>query len=142
MPTLPSLADFQGRWKIERTIKDKRAGIDGTLSGEATLSPRAQGGLTYEETGKLSYGPKSSMEATRRYLWLPHAQGIEVQFDDGRPFHVIVLQRLMPDTNHHCDPDLYHVSYDFRTFPQWQSVWRVVGPMKDYRMVTKYEPAS
>ena len=78
------------------------------------------------------------MEASRRFIWEEAAGGIAVRFEDGAAFHVIDQSRSMPDANHHCDPDMYHVSYDFSRWPDWRAVWRVVGPKKDYRMSSEY----
>ena len=51
----------------------------------------------------------------------------------------------MPDALHHCDPDMYNVSYDFTRWSQrkkqWRSVWTVLGPRKDYKMLSSYEQA-
>ncbi len=109
--------------------------------GTAVFTPRVEGELVYVEEGELSFGSQPPMAATRSYIWSRTDEGIAVQFEDGRPFHVIDGQKLMPDANHHCDPDLYHVSYDFTSWPDWRAIWRVVGPKKDYRMMSEYKRA-
>lgn len=138
MARIPRLKDFEGRWMLTRTIEDKRAGKTGKLAGEASFSPDGPGGLIYFENGELSYGGAPGVMATRAYLWRSIKAGIEVSFDDNSPFHVIAADRLMPDAIHHCDPDIYNVSYDFTHFPDWSATWRVVGPAKDCRMVSSY----
>ena len=140
MAKLPHLTDFEGEWGISRTIDDRMASQVGSLTGTANLKPGGyEGGLIYREEGQLDYGDGSSMEATRIYLWQNHDKGISVHFQDGRDFHVVELDRLMPDAQHYCAPDMYHVSYDFTNWPKkWTSVWRVQGPKKDYRMETTY----
>lgn len=142
-----SLADFEGSWGLSRVISDLRAGADGVLDGAATFTrdnagKDGLGRLIYEETGTLSYASQPPMAATRRYIWQETPEGIDVLFEDETPFHTISLDRSMPDANHHCDPDLYHVSYDFTRWPNWSSNWRVVGPRKDYRMVSQYSRAG
>lgn len=141
MKHVTRLAQFEGRWRLERLIKDRRNETDGRLTGEARFTRTAEDAFHYEEEGMLDYGNATPMAATRRYLWRAGEEGIEVLFEDGRPFHQIALDRLMPDDNHHCDPDVYHVSYDFRDWPKWRSIWRVVGPSKDYRMMSDYSRA-
>ncbi len=138
----PDLAAFAGRWVLTRVITDTKGGAEGRLSGVAVFTPEQDGRLLYEESGTLNYANHSPMAATRRYIWQAVEGGIEVLFEDGKPFHVIEKGRSMPDANHHCDPDLYHVSYDFSRWPDWSSSWRVVGPRKDYRMVSEFSRAA
>lgn len=134
----PLLAAFEGRWSLTRVVTDQQGGAQGHLNGVAVFSRKGEDHLLYEESGTLNYADQPPMAATRRYLWVVTQDGIDVLFEDGRPFHTIEKGRSMPDANHHCDPDLYHVSYDFTRWPQWSSSWRVVGPRKDYRMVSEY----
>ncbi|GFE65852.1 DUF6314 family protein [Litoreibacter roseus] len=151
MTRVPALEEFEGTWSLSRVIEDTQADVTGRLSGTVNFLPKPDG-LIYEEQGTLVYGDQTPLTATRRYIWRPEhtmmkvedgpdrpVTNIAVLFDDGRPFHVIETHRSMPDDNHHCDPDLYHVSYDFTRWPVWTSTWRVVGPKKDYRMVSTYK---
>lgn len=142
MANLPQLSDFTGNWNISRLIDDKKSNQTGTLEGTARLEPGGyESGLIYREEGTLDFGESSKMEATRVYLWQSHARGIAVHFQDGKDFHIIELDRFMPDAQHFCAPDMYHVSYDFTHWPKWRAVWRVQGPKKDYRMTTDYRRA-
>ncbi|TDT74901.1 hypothetical protein BDE40_1620 [Litoreibacter halocynthiae] len=138
-----SLDQFEGDWQLARIIEDRRNDIEGRLSGTANFTRVGPLELLYAEEGELVYGQQAAMLATRRYIWRgfegEHAGKIAVEFEDGRPFHLIELDRLMPDDDHHCDPDFYHVSYDFSRWPQWESIWRVVGPSKDYRMISRFQ---
>ena len=139
MAELPQLSDFEGDWTISRTIDDRLAKQKGSLSGTARFEPGGyEGGMIYREEGTLDFGAGTKMEATRIYLWQPHARGISVHFQDGKDFHLLELDRFMPDAQHFCSPDMYHVSYDFTAWPKWRAVWRVQGPKKDYRMITDY----
>ncbi|PWE34431.1 trigger factor [Maritimibacter sp. 55A14] len=124
---------------MSRRIADRLGGGTGRLDGRARFSPDGAGGLVMEESGRLQMQDGPALDATRRYLWRAGEGGvIEVLYADGRRFHRIVPDRLMPDDTHLCEPDLYHVSYDFTGWPVWRTVWRVVGPRKNYRMVTEY----
>lgn len=141
---LKSLDQFKGKWNLERTIQDRRGGVEGKLSGVATFTSTGTDELTYVEEGELLYGEQPAMAAKRQYIW--RALGgddtgkIAVHFEDGSPFHTIALDRSMPDDDHHCDPDYYYVSYDFTNWPEWQAEWKVLGPTKDYRMKSVYTP--
>ncbi|MEP3345455.1 MAG: DUF6314 family protein [Litoreibacter sp.] len=139
---LEGLDQFEGKWKLARVIEDRRNGFEGRFSGYATFTRSGPLELQYVEEGELVYGKQPAMIATRRYTWRgfegEDAGKIAVEFEDGRPFHNIALDRLMPDDDHHCDPDYYQVSYDFMHWPKWETDWRVLGPSKDYRMSSQY----
>ena len=134
----PSFSDFIGAWQIEREIVDARARRVARLNGRAVFRLNVDGTLLYSEAGQLQIADQTPVEATRQYIWAVADGKIDVRFEDGAAFHQIDLGVMMPDATHHCDPDLYNVSYDFRTWPEWSASWRVVGPAKDYRMVTQY----
>lgn len=130
------LADFEGLWRLERRIED-RLGPGGLMTGEARLTPDAEG-LVYDETGALRLGDGAPFAATQRYLWRESGDGIELRFADGRFFHRFALAR--PEAEHPCGADLYKVRYDFAAWPDWRAEWRVTGPRKDYVMATRYMP--
>ncbi|RYH09845.1 trigger factor [Tropicimonas sp. IMCC6043] len=134
------LGDFQGRWRLEREIKDLAAGEIMRLSGEVAFAPRADG-LSYEERGVLSLPDGRALTAVRRYLWREEGGRIVVHFDDGRFFHSFDPGAASAEAAHFCDPDDYEVRYDFSSWPEWSSRWRVRGPRKDYVMVSRYRSA-
>lgn len=136
----PGLEAFLGRWQLTRVIDDARAGLTGRLDGIATYTAQPEG-LLYAEVGRLRYGDRPAMEARRAYDWRAGPRGIEVWFDDGRPFHTIG-PGLCPAVTHDCPPDVYAGAYDFTTWPAWQVSWQVSGPSKDYRMTSSYRPAD
>lgn len=131
---LPDLLDFVGEWLISRVIEDARADTTGHLQGRAWLRPDGPG-LVYDEQGELRLPGAAPLTATRRYLWRPAQDGIEVMFDDERPFHRITSDGV---DVHDCPPDLYRVAYDFEGWPKWSARWAVSGPRKDYAMTTMY----
>lgn len=140
MTTTPALEAFEGDWILARRIDDRLAGSEGRLEGRTSFTPDGDG-LLYHEVGLLTLGDRPPMEASRRYFWRSSGDGIAVFFDDGRQFHQIVPDKLMPNDLHHCAPDMYHVTYDFRTWPDWSASWRVQGPRKDYKSVSFYRRA-
>ena len=129
--------DFEGVWRITRRIDDALTGQSGLFTGQAVFEPNDEA-FTYRETGTLQLGAGQPMHAERRYLWRKSGQGVEVFFDDGRPFHFIDLTQPNPTANHDCPPDWYEVEYDFADWPRWRAIWRVRGPRKDYRMTSEY----
>ena len=131
-----SLDDFIGRWRLERQIDDRLAGLRGQFIGEAVFAPDGQGVLL-TETGILRYGDGTPMQAERRYLWRADGQGIAVDFVDGRAFHWFSCDQ--PEADHQCAPDHYRVRYEFDNWPVWRAHWSVTGPHKNYRMVSGYE---
>ena len=137
--TSPPLEAFEGAWEIARDIRDRLAGEDLRFEGQARFEPGA-GGLQYTEVGDLMLPRGGTLRATRAYFYREGMAGIEVFFDDGRPFHRIP-RGTAPVASHWCDPDAYSVSYDFLSWPEWTTEWEVRGPRKDYRMVTCYRRA-
>lgn len=132
---LPDATALAGAWRIRRRIEDARAGLTGTLEGETLWTPVADG-LLQSESGVLRYGDAAPMQASRRYLWLRDGAGWDIRFEDGRPFHRLAPGRI--GDRHHCDPDIYDVTYDFGLWPAWHSVWHVAGPRKKLRIETAY----
>ena len=122
-----SLADFEGGWRIVRRIESE-GGVS-EFRGAAVLTPRG-GGHLWAESGRLRMPDGRVLGAERRYLWREGAGGIEVLFEDGRPFHPI--RQDGGEVVHDCPPDTYRGAYEFRAFPVWSLRWRVTGPRKDY----------
>lgn len=130
------LADFEGVWRITREIADRK-GPGGRFEGRAVFC-RDGKGLAYSEEGVLTLDGQAPVAAARRYLWRPAGPGrIAVAFPDGRPFHDFALDPEA-EAEHRCDPDLYRVAYDFSAWPDWSAAWRVTGPRKDYRLLSRY----
>lgn len=137
-PDLPvSLFDFEGTWRFRRKILDRLLGQTSEAEGCLDLS-RCDEGLVYDEQLTLHIPGQAPILGTRRYLWRPGPRGIEVRFEDGRPFHRIGLAQDRCEDLHHCDPDTYAVSYDFADWPLWSAAWNVKGPRKDYSMETLF----
>ena len=127
------IADFEGRWRLDRRISDLRDGGLNWLTGEAVLASGV-----WEEHGmlRLSGGPPQA--AARRYIWTETEGGVAVAFADGRPFHVLPLGTRAAEVRHDCAPDLYLGRYDFARWPDWTLEWRVTGPRKDYVSLTRF----
>ncbi|MEM0921840.1 MAG: DUF6314 family protein [Pseudomonadota bacterium] len=125
---------FEGRWQMRRIIENVPEGVIGEFWGEAEFAPDGAG-LNCFEAGVLRF-KGHDYHADRRSLWRFPGEGrVEVQYEDGRPFHDFVLEE--PEAVHLCGEDRYRVAYDFGE-DRWTSVWDVRGPGKDYVMTTQY----
>lgn len=129
--------DFAGTWRLTRKIDDRKSGQTGQFDGQAVLSP-SDGGLLYHETGQMRFGG-GVMQAERRYLWRFMPDHVDVRFADGAAFHRFTPAGAAPGTDHPCGDDFYQVMYDFTAWPQWQAVWTVQGPRKDYTSYSTYQ---
>jgi len=107
-------------------------GAEARFEGVAEWTPEG----AYEERGVLSVQGQPPMQAERRYRW---DADLSVYFEDGRFFHKVPPSG--GETGHWCDPDQYDVVYDFGTWPRWQVSWQVLGPRKNYEMISDYSPA-
>ena len=124
-----------------RRIEDRLTGGNARFDGILTLTPDDRG-LIWCETGTLCLEGVPPVTATRRYLWREGPDGtIGVFFDDGRPFHSFRPDGR-PEAAHWCDPDSYDARYDFTRWPDWEAVWTVRGPRKDYTSHTRYSPCE
>ncbi len=135
-----TLDDFEGRWTLSRRIDDALSGDVLRFAGEAVFVPD-EAGLRYVETGLLHAPGRAPMKGSRVYLWRTAADGVDVFFENGRPFHHIAPGDA-PKDHHDCPPDDYRVAYDFGGWPDWQARWRVTGPRKDYVMDSHYSRAG
>lgn len=135
-----SVQQFLGDWLIDRGIEDALSGSSAGFTGRAVIAEGATG-WTYEERGTLVMAGGLPMQAERRYLWKPDAEGVDIFFDDGRFFHRLELA-AQPRAAHWCDPDQYDVRYNLTCWPAWEACWQVRGPRKDYVMTSRYSPAT
>jgi hypothetical protein len=134
-----TLAEFEGIWRLSRSIDDHRSGTPGLFEGTATFTP-VETGLIYVETGLLHLTGQQPLKAERRYLWTQAGDHIAITFADGTPFHD--FRPGAPEATHWCDPDTYDVTYDFAQWPIWSSTWSVSGPRKAYQMISTYTRPS
>ena len=131
--------DFLPGFRFARVIEDAHAGQVVRAEGEVRFR-RDDAGLIYEESGQMHLPGQAPLQAERRYLWRFDDRGVEVLFEDGRPFHRFDPVGQGAGTDHPCGADYYRVAYDFTDWPCWRAVWRVTGPRKDYESRTDYTP--
>ena len=124
--------DLLGRWGLRRRVVDRVVGVHGVMVGELVVSAEA-GGLRWDERGTLRWGGVARA-ATRTYLLREGADGWEVTFADGRPFHP---WRPGEVVTHPCRADVYTglVVLGPATI---RTLWDVTGPTKHHRLVTRF----
>ena len=135
MSFVPELSDFLGEWRISRLVEDRLSGQQGRFEGQAWFRPKGAF-LKYREEGQLRLGGGPAMTAVRDYVWRQDGNRIAVDYGDGRSFHD--FNPADPVARHLCEPDDYRVRYDFTCWPEWQAEWTVMGPRKDYTMISRY----
>jgi hypothetical protein len=128
-------AYLAGRWTVERAVHDARLG-GGTFTGTATFAPD-DGGLDWLETGRLRLGGYEG--PARRRLRVAREDGAwMVRFDDGRPFHPLVLRGERCEVTHPCGEDTYAGAYVVLGPDAFDVAWRVRGPAKDQQIESRY----
>jgi len=124
--------DLVGRWRLDRSLHDRRAGTWGCLHGQ--LLVRASGpALRWQESGLLRWDSRVS-PATRTYLLVPApGGGWDVLFDDGRFFHAWTPGVRV---RHECGRDVYFGLVE-GSADRPRVRWRVSGATKDLDLVTR-----
>ena len=61
-----------------------------------------------------------------------------MRFADGRPFYVLDLRTGQAQAEHGCGPDHYLISHRVLAADLLEEEWRVRGPDKDYRAITRH----
>ena len=125
---------FEGQWQMVRIIENVTEGVIGEVWGQAEFS-RDDKGLTCVETGVLRFGG-TDYHTGRVSLWrFPGGDKIEVQYEDGRPFHDFLTRDPIALK---IDGDArYEIVYDFEP-KTWISRWQLLSPGREYMMTTRY----
>ncbi|MBA4802653.1 MAG: hypothetical protein H2040_12405 [Euryhalocaulis sp.] len=134
-PVADLAAYLTGRWRLDRTMRDHRAGQTGTMTGVLEIAPDGES-HAWRERAELAMG------AYRGPAWRDYRLGFvtprraAVYFDDGRPFHELDLSDGFCRQRHDCPPDLYSGVFIAFGADRWQMRWRVRGPKKRLHIVT------
>ena len=130
---------LRGNWSVERQIRDRRTGQDGSFLGTARFLATADGrGLDYTEDGDLRFGGHHG-PAQRRLIYNGRADGTaDVRFADGREFYRLDLRQGNWQAEHPCRADSYHVTITRLSPDSFTETWQVAGPGKDYELMTTY----
>lgn len=122
--------DLLGEWELRRTVTDRLAGLDGTVTGTTTLTATAPGEVRWVETGTMTFDGRTV--PVSRTLWVRGGpvDGWTVHFADGRVFHDWMWGTAFA---HACTPDDYTgVLAGDRA--RWTVRWEAHGPAKDYTL--------
>lgn len=140
-PATTGAAYFAGRWRMDRVIRDHRTGQKHRFEGHAefTSVSGSNGRSVYTEEGIL-VRQDQSIDVTRRYLYdWTDATHAHVRFEGGRLFHGLDLGTGSCQVGHECGMDRYDGRYEIRGPQAWDLAWRVIGPEKDYEILTGYQ---
>jgi hypothetical protein len=130
---------LRGRWTVQRTINGEAGHFAGTA--EFTPAGDAPNVTRWVEHGDLTLGAYTG--PARRALTLhADADGLEVRFDDGRPFHDLDLRDGHWEPTHLCGPDTYRGTFDLSGEDHFSVTWRVSGPGRDDTIVSDYRRAQ
>lgn len=143
---IDDLADYLlGSWRVQRTLSE--GGEEGSFAGTAAFArdvPSPTGEpepelerLSWDERGQMRWRG-NELQAYRRLALVRGASGWEVRFDDDRPFHPIDLAGGVCSAVHPCGEDFYEGEYRILDAGAFDVLWRVRGPRKDQRIVSRY----
>lgn len=121
--------DLLGEWTLHRTVLDRRAGIEGLVTGTTTLARTAPDAVRWDEVGTMAFDGRTV--PVSRTLWVRRGaddDGWTVHFSDGRVFHDWVWGSAV---SHACAPDDYSGVLAGDT-ERWTVRWEAHGPAKDY----------
>lgn len=128
---------LHGRWRLARTIDDRRAGQVGVLRGEARIEASGAG-LVLTESGRLRLGAYAGPAFRRSLYRFPAPRRAEVLFADGRPFHELDLSEGACTVVHRCDTDIYRGAFTAIDSDTLLVRWTVTGPRKDAVLTSRY----
>ncbi|WP_066928434.1 DUF6314 family protein [Streptomyces sp. NBRC 110611] len=166
-PVPDAAAYLTGRWSVERTVSDLRAGVTGGFRGTAEFRPAVAGdavtgdtvagaaaagappadalpadALLHVEAGQLTWDG-TTYPAQRTLRLCPRRDGTaEVRFADGRPFHDLDLRTGRWTAVHPCAEDRYEGTFTAVAADEWHLEWRVAGPVKDQVLRSVYRRVS
>lgn len=125
--------DLLGEWELRRSVVDRLAGVEGTVTGSTTLSLTDPDEVRWYESGTMTLDgrtvPVSRTLSVRRSdddVWTVH-------FADGRVFHPWVWGTSV---GHACAPDDYTGVLDGDA-ERWTVRWDARGPAKDYTLTSE-----
>lgn len=119
--------DLLGAWELDRRVLDRRAGVDGTVTGESVLTATGPDQVRWDESGTMTFDGRTV--PVSRTLFVRRTGGRwTVHFSDDRVFHPWVWGTPVA---HACAPDDYTGVLDGDA-ERWTVRWEAHGPAKDY----------
>jgi hypothetical protein len=138
------LSYFLGDWKVQRVI----SGF-GEITGQATfqVSDECDQYLDFQEAMVLPNGQSKSQDQTpnafRSYQYRMTDAGFDIFFSDGATNGNLFLsfaftQASMLTSHHLCIKDHYDAKFEFLSVNKFELGFSVVGPKKDYSILTTF----
>lgn len=134
-PVADLAAYLVGAWRLERSLRDEATGQSGMFRGSVSYRPDSDGGLVQYESGELVWGDHRGRAYRCLLLRSTGDRGaLEVQFEDGRHFHLLDLRSGSTTAEHPCGPDLYTGEFHVVSEHEWRYRWWITGPHKMLRL--------
>lgn len=120
--------DLLGEWVLRRTVTDRLAGVDGTVTGTSTLTSTAADEVRWDESGTMTFDGRTVPVSRTLRVRRAADDRWTVFFADGRAFHDWVWGARV---DHACAPDDY-AGVLAGDADRWTVRWEAHGPAKDY----------
>ena len=120
--------DLLGDWVLRRRVDDRRAGVDGIVTGTTTLTSTGPGEVRWDESGTMTFDGRTVPVSRTLHVRRADDDRWTVFFGDGRPFHDWVWGERV---DHACAPDDY-TGVLAGDADGWTVRWEAHGPAKDY----------
>lgn len=145
----PEFADwrayFEGEWRMERCIDDRRGARAGAASGVATFAAQpddADTALICAEAMTIDYGG-NRIAGEQTTIWrFQDPCGPDLYFRDARFFCAMRFREVRgvwrAEFSHDCGEDRYEGAALVTDESNWRLLWTVKGPRKDYSLDTAY----
>jgi len=139
---------MRGNWNLYRTITSPKF-HPMTAAGKSIFQKYSdQNSLLYKEELVLNL-PSESIHASKEYIFRLIDNDVSVFFNETpeRFFYTLKFaSKIKSDQvfdqaggEHLCGNDNYSASYNFFDNDNFELIYKVVGPKKDYTMTTKYK---
>jgi hypothetical protein len=134
-------ANFIGNWQITRTFRDNNQAV-----GVASFSVNDLNLLYYKEELAVSLSPGGCVhEAYQEYYYFYDAlMGRIVQkFSHGGVFIALKFRQspaktYIANAHHLCGEDVYYGTYVIENEDNFTTIYHVLGPHNDYKIITNY----
>src|SRR6185312_8237173 len=109
-----------------RTVDDRRAGLQGVVTGTSTLTAVGADEVRWDEAGVMTFDGRTTPVSRTLTVRRDDDHAWTVHFADGRVFHDWVWGASVA---HACAPDDYSGSLDGDE-QRWTVRWEARGPAK------------
>ena len=77
-------------------------------------------------------------KAHQDYTWIIRPNGWKINFSDGTYFHDLELENTKQEVYHNCGNDIYRGRFKLNIPKEYEVIWNVSGPHKNYISHTCY----